>query len=483
MSYQHGIEVVRKKSPVEAIRSLSAIQVVFGTAPIHLSEDPVAAVNKPMVVESLEEVKAKFGYNDDFEKYTLNHSAFSNFDLFNIAPIVFVNVLDPAVHKTAVPSKTVPITKGTALIDEEGVLLSTVIVKSADAATTYEKNKDYVISFNDAGKPVIAVVPSGAAGAATEISVEYTKLNPDAVTEEDIIGGYDAQTGKYSGIELIRNVYPQTSLLPAQLLAPGWSHKPNVAAVLSAKSEKINGGFNVINILDVDSKTVKKREDVPTWKAENGYTGRNSVVLWPMVKAKGKKVWFSAVAAARIAQTDADNDGVPFKSPSNKPLPIEATVLADGTEVLLDQPDANVLNGAGIVTATNFGGWKLWGNNMACYPELKDPEDRFIPIARLLNWWGNTFILAYANKVDNPGDKKLIQNLVDAENIRANGFSGKGQIAGAEIEYRESMNPTENILDGKILFIQRIGAFAPAENIKTYLEFDRDLVAKALGGE
>ncbi|MFQ8778351.1 MAG: hypothetical protein ACLR78_14135 [Roseburia sp.] len=29
---------------------------------------------------------------------------------------------------------------------------------------------------------------------------------------------------------------------------------------------------------------------------------------------------------------------------------------------------ANVLNGQGIVTALYDGGWRAWGNNMACYP-------------------------------------------------------------------------------------------------------------------
>lgn len=483
MSYGHGIEVIPKKTPRQPVQSLSAIQVVFGTSPVHLTADPSAAVNKPMVVQSLEDVKKKCGYNADFDKYTLNHSAFANFELFNVSPVVFVNVLDPQVHKTAVPDQAVTITKGTALIDVEGVLLNTVVVKSSDKLTTYAKNIDYIVSFNEEGKPVIAVISTGTIGAATALSVSFSKLNPEAVTEADIIGGYDAVTGKYSGIELIRNVYLQSNLLAAQLLAPGWSHKPAVAAVLNAKSEKINGSFNVMNILDVDSSTVTKFEDVEEWKTANGYNGKNSIALWPMVKAKGKKLWYSAVAAARIAQTDAENEGVPFKSPSNKALPIEATVLADGKEVLLDLPDANTLNGAGIVTAINFGGWKLWGNNTAAYPELTDPEDRFIPVRRVLHWWGNTFILAYFDKVDDPGDKRLIENLVDAENIRANGFAGKGQIAGAEIEYRESMNPIENIINGKIVFIQRIGAFSPAEKIETHLEFDPNLVAQALGGE
>lgn len=482
-SYQHGISVITKKSPRVASQSLSAIQVVFGTAPVHLAADPAATVNKPVLVSDLDEVKTKLGYNEDFANYTLNHAAYASFELFNVAPLIFVNVLDPAIHNTTVAPAAVALANGMAVIDAEGVLLNTVTVTNADASTTYVRNRDYTLDFNDEGKPVIAVISTGTIGSVTSVQVGYKKLNPSAVDETEIIGGYNAATGKYSGMELIRNVYPQESLLPAMLLAPGWSHKPVVAAVLNAKSAQINGSFNVINLLDVDSSAATKLEDVAAWKNDNGYTSKDSIVLWPMVQANGNKLWFSAVAAALIAKTDSDNEGVPFKSPSNKALPIEATVLADGTEILLDLPDANTLNGAGIVTAINFGGWKLWGNNTAAYPESTDPEDRFIAVRRVLHWWGNTFILAYAAKVDEPGDRKLIQNLVDAENIRANGFAGRGQIAGAEIEYRESMNPIENILNGKIVFVQRIGAFSPAENIENHLEFDPNLVAQALGGE
>lgn len=486
MAYQHGITVIEQTTSPEPARSLSAVQVVVGTAPVHLIADPASAVNKPILVNTLDDVKTKLGYSgsdsDDFEKYTLNDSIYASFELFNVAPIIFINVLDPAVHKTAVTDQDVTISKGTATINEDGILLNTVVVKSADDVTTYVENTDYTLGFNKNGKPVISVLTGGTIGAATTVSVSYSKLNPGAVVEDDIIGGYDSSTGKYSGIELVRNVYPQFGILPALLLAPGWSHKPDVAAVLNAKLPNINGVFKAMSVLDVDSTTVKKHEDVPAWKTDNNYTDKRSIVLWPKVKKNGKKLWYSAVAAARIAQTDAENDDVPFVSPSNKPLPIDATVLADGTEVFLDQPQANYLNGNGIVTAINWGGWKMWGNNTAAYPTATQPQDRFIAIRRVFEWWGNSFIVAYFAKVDNPLDFRLIESVVDAENLRANGYQARGQISGASIEFRQDMNSESDILNGKITFVQKIGAFTPAENIVNILEFDPTITVDALLG-
>ena len=80
--------------------------------------------------------------------------------------------------------------------------------------------------------------------------------------------------------------------------------------------------------------------------------------------------------APLTATVDAGNDDVPYESPSNKDLRITGTVLHDGTEVLLDQQQANdLLNANGIITAINANGWKAWGNNTAAYPSTTDPKD------------------------------------------------------------------------------------------------------------
>ncbi|MBM7580009.1 phage tail sheath family protein [Jeotgalibacillus terrae] len=484
MMYKHGIDIVEQRTGPEPIRSLSAVQVVFGTAQVNLLDDPAAAVNKPIVINSEADAKTKLGYsrdNRDFD-FTVNHSLFASLELYNVAPIVVINVLDPAVHKTDVTDEVVSISKGTAKIANKKVLLSSVVAENADGLTTYERDVDYTLSFNTAGEPVIGVISGGQLDGQTEVTVSYSALDPSAVTEVDVIGGYDAATGVRTGIELMTSVYPQYNILGAQLLAPGFSHKPDVAAVLAAKSQKINGNFSAMNVLDVDTTAVTKYEDVAAWKVDNGYDNKESIVAWPMVKKNGQVLYFSAVLAARIAQTDAENDDVPNVSPSNKPFNIDATVLKSGTEMYLDQPEANVLNGAGIVTAINFNGWRTWGNNTAAFPESTLPQDRFIAVRRVFQWWGNTFILAYFNKVDNPADTKLIESVVSAENIRANGFAAEGKISGAVIEFRESMNPIENILNGKIVFIQRIGAYSPAEQITNILEFDPTITATALGG-
>ena len=83
-------------------------------------------------------------------------------------------------------------------------------------------------------------------------NVKYDAVDPTQVTKSDIIGGYSVSTHKTTGLELINSVFPRFTKVPDLILCPNWSHDPEVAAVMSAKAENINGLFEAEAILDVD---------------------------------------------------------------------------------------------------------------------------------------------------------------------------------------------------------------------------------------
>ena len=250
--------------------------------------------------------------------------------------------------------------------------LDTLVVK--DGATTLTKNEDYITSFTDDGKVLVSLIEGSSHAGASTLTVKSTSIDPSAVKAKDIIGGYDAATDKESGLELIRQVYPRFNMTPGLLLAPGWSQIPEVGIVLGSKCSEINGVFSCECVLDLDGSSTgaKKYSAVGEWKNKNGYTNKHSVVLWPQVKVGKKQYAFSAIFAALTAYTDASNDDVPNLSPSNKMAKITGLVLDDGTEVTLDQNQANLLNSQGIITAINVNGWRTWGNNTAAYPQITD---------------------------------------------------------------------------------------------------------------
>lgn len=481
MAYQHGIDIKENATSISApITGTAGLQVVFGTAPVNLLADPYSAVNKLILACSLADAVAGLGYSTDYESYTLCQSMDANFRLFGIAPVIFCNVLDPKKHKTAQGETECELSGGQATLKVTGMLLDTLVVKAGDTKINKE---NYIASFDDNGYVVITLTAAGQTSIATgKIKISGDRIDPTAVTETDIIGGYNAATGEETGIELVRQVYPKFNMTPGLLLAPGWSHNALVAATLAAKCNEINGVFTCECLIDISTENARKYADVLSEKENIACISKHAILCWPMVKALDKVFYYSAVLAALISYTDASNDDVPNLSPSNIKIPVSGAVLSDSTEVLLDQTQANDLNAIGVVTALNSNGWRSWGNNTACYPDNTDPKDRWIACRRFFSWHGNSFILSYFDRVDNPANYRLIENLVDDENIRGNSLVSQGKAAGMRIEYKAAENPVDQVLDGKIKFHQYLAPYTPAEFIENTLEFDPSMLETALAG-
>lgn len=486
MAYTHGVYIQENETQVIApVTADSGVQFIVGTAPINLLDDPEGAVNVPILINSYAEAVENLGFSYSYDKFTICQSIYASFQILNVAPLVVVNVLNPAKHYQAVADEVYPISSGQILIEEEGILInSNFTVKSGDGNTTYVKDTDYTLAFDDNGYVLLKVLSDGDIGSATQLSLEYHQLDPTLVTKDDIIGGYSATTGKYTGLYCIEQVYPKLSVVPGLIVAPGWSQIPEVGIAMSARTESINGCFNCMAVKDIDASEDVEYSAVNEWKTNNSYTDANDLVCWPMIKVGTRTYYFSAVLAPLIAYTDYENDSVPYVSPSNKKISITGTILRDGTEVYLTQAQATYLNGVGIITAININGWRTWGNNTGIYPGSTDVKDRWIPVRRMFNWWGNTFLLTYFQKVDDPMNQRLIEALVESENIRANGYKARYQIADARMEYCADDNPTTDLLNGIIRFRQYLTPYPPAETIINVLEYDPDALTAALeGGE
>ena len=118
MSYLHGVGNSEVATSLTTPTTSSAgLQVIFGTAPIHLAKDPYKAANTPKLCYSFAECQEALGYSDDFENFTLCQSMDANFRVYNNSPIVLVNVLDPnkATHTTENAEESVTVTSNSAI--------------------------------------------------------------------------------------------------------------------------------------------------------------------------------------------------------------------------------------------------------------------------------------------------------------------------------------------------------------------------------
>lgn len=472
MAETHGVLVYESPTSIIApITADSAVQVVIGTAPINMGE--LANPFTPKLCYTYNEAVSKIGVSRNYAKFTLMQSIVASFEIYNIRPVVYINVIDPTKHIKTVTAEICNVINGAAMLNQEGVLLDTVVLKG-DTNAILVNGVDYSIKFDKQGYTVIQALSGGKLTASVPlITAEYTCIDPSKVTKADII----------EGIGKIREVYPRFNIVPGQLLAPGYSHEIEVYNALTANTVNLNGQFSCVALADVDCNEVKKYDEVNAWKNKNSFTDKNSIVFYPKCRIGDDIFCYSAIAGAHIARVDAENESVPYVSPSNHNCKISGICDSAGNELIFDMQQANLLNSQGIVTAINQNGWRMWGNRTAGYPGTTDVKDSFISVRRMFCWWGNTFILTYFQKVDTPMNRRLIESIVDSENIRAGGFKARGQIADAYIEYNAEDNPVTDLLNGTIRFKQHLTPFAPAQTIINVLEFDPDALVKSLKGE
>ena len=486
-NYKHGIRTSRRATQLAIpITSNGCLQCVIGTAPVNLAADPYDTVHKPFVFHNKAAAIAGLGYCTDFEHYTLCQSMYATFDVFGVAPLIMINVLDPTKHVKAELSKEYTVEAGKMKITETGILLDKLsIASTGESETVYTPDEDYVASFNTDGTVTVAIVSTGAAAAEKKLKATFAQLDPSMVTYEDIIGSYNVKTKKRTGMELIGRVYPKFGIVPSLLLAPGWSHIPAVNLALVAKAQLISSLFTAKVIADLDTTEGKadSMEEVKEYKDKNAYSDRNTIPMWPLVGVDDYKYYYSAQMAAHMEYMAANNGGVPSLSPSNKDIKITGLYTADGAEIVLEMDEANdYLNACGVVTAINVNGWKCWGNNTAAYPSSSDPIDRWINIVTIFDYIENNFKLSFFQNVDDLTNYRLIDEVVSGFNMQLNGLQGSDDIAGGEIVFDHDENPISEILNGHIKFHTRIGGYAPAEDIENVFEFDPTITESALEG-
>lgn len=487
MAYQHGVYTREQATSMSAAtNSTAGLQVVFGTAPIYQLAD-LTGVTAPKLCSSYAEAVAALGYDSNFEAFTLNQSIKVSFELFGVAPIVLVNVLDPnkAQHVTNVSKPTEQtVTGGSFVISAEQepvpyVLRATLTVSAQTSGDPLVAGTDYTVEYDEDGLATVTLT-SATAKALAKVYVTYKAIKltagKTAVTAAEITTAIS---------DKLREVYPRFGMTPGLLLAPGYSKDPNVAAVMQGACENINGVYSCECILDVDcgASGARTYDAVKQVKENKGLTSPHAYAYWPMAQVGDYRLSLSAIMGALTAATDAANGDVPSLSPSNKSLPgVTGLCLEDGTEVILDQAQANVVNSAGIGTVLNLNGFKAWGNNTCAYPSTTDPKDRWIAVRRFFTWRSNSLIQTYFERVDSPANYRMIEAIVDAENVNGNAYVAAGACAAYQCEFRSDENPTTQILDGTIKFHLTLAPYNPAECIEFTLEFDPTAIASALTG-
>ena len=130
MAYLHGAYGEIGESKVASVTQADVVAAYIGTAPVNLIRGYADKdlVNMPVKVTNMSEVQSLVGYSDDWETFTLGSAFAEHFDntVGNVGPIYIVNVLDPAVHKSAQKTtKALTFTDGKAEFESDKIIFST----------------------------------------------------------------------------------------------------------------------------------------------------------------------------------------------------------------------------------------------------------------------------------------------------------------------------------------------------------------------
>ena len=467
----HGVFVKEQATSIGApVVAATGVSFVIGAAPVHCATDP-APLGKPVLITGWNEFKARFGYADDWAKYNLCEFAFTHFVLYGMQPVIFVNLLDPVTHKTPVVAADKPIVNKKINLPKETINDATLVIKPAGGTgTAHVKGTDYAVIYTDAAC-IVELLPNGGAYAAATLSIASTVVNPAALTGTDVA----------TGLESIELCTTMLGLVPDLIVSPKYSETAAVAAAMAAKAQGINGLFRAKAVIDIPSGSAQADAygDVLAYKNNNALTDENQILCWPKITFGGKTFHLSTHLAALMAATDAQF-GAPHVSPSNKSIRADGMVNAEAAEINLTLNQANNLNLQGIVTALNFmGGWKAWGNYTACYPASTDVKDLLIPVSRMFDWVCNTVVQTCWSYVDQPMNRRVVDNILDMLNIWLNGLTGSGYILGGRVEMNEDENPVTNLMQGIVKFHMYITPPSPAQEINFTLEYDASYLESA----
>ena len=468
----HGISTKKLQTSISnPVEVECGIPFIVGASPAHMVG---GKVNEVIMANDYGEAVAALGYSDDWGKYGISEAVYTQFVLYQQYPAFFVNVLDPEKHKRE--------TGGKYQVMENQIALPLETVAESVKIEGKEKGTDFEVFYNDT-----ACIVEFVEDTAGEMTVSCTEVDPSKVTKADIIGGYSIATHKTAGLELIDDCFPIYRVVPDLILCPNWSYDSEVAAVMSAKGENINGVFLADAILDVDTREgggAVYYTEVPAWKRDNNFMKPNELVCFPKLKLGGRVFNYSTQMAGLIARTDNDGSlggGTPCESSSNKSLQADSMVLANGEEVVLDVQKANYLNDNGVITGLNFiNGFVSWGDFSACYPANTDPADYFYCISRMFKWVAKTVTLSFWSYVDRRLTRRLLDAILQGVNDWLAAMAADEKIVGGRVELRDDENTMTAIMAGKAKFHIYITPPSPLRLMEYVLEYDVSYLSKLL---
>lgn len=472
--FKHGAYGIENPQGAKAAVESQAAFIYVGTAPVHNVKGGADAVNKPIVVRNIAEAKRYLGYSDDWAKYTLCEAMHVHLEMGGIGPLIMINVLDPATHKAteAGTLKAKPVAGQIKLANMDDAILDTIAITGKTLGT------DYTLNYDSAKHSITITETSTGALGSEELTINYSKIDASKVTAEDVIGSSD-NAGLNTGLYAIRNVYPLTGYIPSQLLAPGWSSDKDVHDAMYEVSQRVNSHWHVYMRTDIpiaDEDTPITLLTAAAWKKTNGYDKPNETTYFPLAKGTdGKTYHISVLAAANLQNLLAEQDGIPYTTPSNTACSIiERLYLGEDAKgrVYDDALITEQLNKHGIASATfNGGRWVIWGAQPASFefvPGETDVSSANETNVMMLYYIMNDFQRRRAKDADKVMTVNDLRSRESEEQARLDALVKNGMLLYGKCKLNATLIERSDVMAGDFTFSFEITTTPLAKSLTAY---------------
>lgn len=300
------------------------------------------------------------------------------------------------------------------------------------------------------------------------VVVRIEEGSTPAETLANIIGGVNATTGEYEGVQAFLGAESKLGVSPRILIAPGFTsdrpedpENPGTFLANPVVSELVGIAERLRAIIVADGPNTTDEAAV-AWAGDFG--SPRVYVVDPGVK----KLIDGAVAnapaspcvAGLIAKSDNDRDF--WWSPSNQNINgIIGTTRA--VDFALDDANAraNLLNEHGIATIIRQDGYRLWGNRTLS----SDPKWMFLSVRRTADIINDSLLRAHLWAVDRNITKTYIEDVTEGVNAYLRYLTNIGAILGGRCWANPDLNTPDQIAQGKVFFDFDFTPPYPAEHI------------------
>jgi phage tail sheath protein FI len=291
----------------------------------------------------------------------------------------------------------------------------------------------------------------------------------DAATRTNIIGGVDAETGAYTGVQAFLAAETAVGVAPRILCVPGFTGErpedpatPGTYLANPVVAELLGIADRLRAVIIADGPDTNDA-DAQTYAQDFG--SKRVYVVDPGVKVLDTDGSFvnepaSARVAGIIAKSDAERGF--WWSPSNRQIyGIVGTTRAVDFALGDANARANLLNEGSIATIIRQDGFRLWGNRTLS----DDPKWAFLSVVRTADMINESLLRAHLWAVDRNITKTYLEDVVEGVNAYLSHLTQIGAILGGRCWANPDLNTPSQLEAGKVYFDFDFTPPTPAEHV------------------